>query len=301
MRRVLLALAVMGLVTGAAIAQPATDLGGGVFIAHAPAGLVYSSDPPAEGWCHFGRINGCDDQLNDYLPTSDYVVMYVVAGFLQESQWCGIEFGVSYAPGLLMTEFGRCVPSDGLEIAQPGWPASGTGISIVTTDVPWTGNFLPVYWFSAYAYGSATTFALGDHLGTPGPTAFANCAQQEFPAVCYGAFGFANTMGVDCCPEIPPPPSWACCLYDGSCIFVTEEDCAGQNGVWYPGMTCEQVECPFPMVCCIVHECLIIHPDECLAQGGVVHPEFEDCTDNPCEELTPADPSSWGSIKAIYR
>jgi hypothetical protein len=296
----------MGLVTGAAFAQPATDLGGGVFIAHHPPGLIYSSDAPEGGWCAAGAITGCDVQNNDYLPLTigtpeTSPVWYVVAAFLQESQWCGVEFGITY-DGVSILGGGLCVPANGLEIQGPGWPASGTGTSVVTTDVPWVGNFMPVYHFWGYSYyAPGGTFVLGDNMGTPGPVAFANCAQVEFPAVCYGAFGFGDFAGVDCCPELPPPPSWACCLYDGSCIFVTEADCLVENGVWYEGQLCEQIVCPAPVPCCFYHDCVMLHADECVAQGGEVFPGAPDCTDNPCDDLTPTEPSSWGTIKAIYR
>jgi len=101
-------------------------------------------------------------------------------------------------------------------------------------------------------------------------------------------------------PEIPPQP-WACCLYSGECVLAFEDECAEAGGVWHDGLTCEDVTCPAPMVCCIDHECFMLHEVDCLAQGGEPHPEFEDCTDNPCEELTPAEPSNWGAIKSLYR
>jgi len=47
MKRVLLALALLGMTTGVASAQYADTLG--VFILHAPPGLAYSVDPPADG------------------------------------------------------------------------------------------------------------------------------------------------------------------------------------------------------------------------------------------------------------
>lgn len=102
-------------------------------------------------------------------------------------------------------------------------------------------------------------------------------------------------------PELPPPPPWACCLYDGTCIVVPEAECLAQDGVWYDGLLCEDVTCPVPQVCCFYHECAMLHADDCIAQGGELHPEFPDCTDNPCAELTPAEPVNWGSIKALYR
>lgn len=303
MRRVLLALAVMGLVTGAAYAQ---DLTGGVFIAHHPAGLAYTTETPAGGWCPlFGTLSGCDAQNNDNLATDgSALVWYVVAAFVQDSQWCGIEFGLTYfedaETGYSIAEAGFCVPGQALEIPGDTWPSSGQGVSVVTTDIPWSGNFKPVYYFGGYAYG-ATTVQIGDNPGTPGPTAFANCNQEEFPAAAYGAMGF-GLPGVDACPEAPPVDQWACCLYDGTCILTETADlCMAAGGEWFQGLLCEAVICPVPAVCCLDHMCYFVHADECTALGGELHPEFVDCVDNPCDDLTPAEPSNWGTIKAIYR
>lgn len=303
MRRVLLALAVMGLVTGAAYAQ---DLTGGVFIAHSVPGLAYSTDAPAGGWCgQLPTLAGCAAQNNDNIQSVDApMVWFVVAAFLQDSQWCGVEFGLQYPSGTntgySISANGYCVPSSALEIPGDTWPASGQGTSVVTTDIPWSGNFKPVYWFAGYAY-SACTVQLGDNPGTPGPTAFANCSQVEFPAAQYGAIGF-GMPGVDACPIPPQPDQWACCLYDGTCVLLETADlCMAAGGEWFQGLLCEAVTCPVPGVCCVDHLCYFVHEDECVALGGVLHPEFVDCTNEPCQALTPAEPSNWGTIKAIYR
>jgi hypothetical protein len=289
----------MGLVTGAAYAQ---DLTGGVFIAHHPAGLQFTIDTPTGGWCGQCALVGCADQNNDDLAlgTTNWV-WFVVAAFLQDSQWCGIEFGLQYNANVVLTQKGYCVPSSALEIPGDTWPASGQGVSVVTTDVPWSGNFKPVYWFAGYAYYGPGLVQLGDNLGTPGPTAFANCSQEEFPADCYGGMGY-GMLGVDCCPELPQPDPWACCLYDGSCILtLTEAECTAAGGEWYENLLCAAVVCPVPVVCCVDHVCYFVHEDECTALGGVLHPEFVDCVNEPCQELTPTEPSNWGTIKAIYR
>jgi hypothetical protein len=301
MRRVLLALAIMGLVTGAAYAQ---DLTGGVFIAHHPAGLTFTTDTPAGGWCAQCTLTSCDAQNNDNLALDGTnLVWYVVAAFLTNQTWCGVEFGLQYPmDDITVAQKGFCVPSAALEIQGTGWPESGTGTSVVTTDIPWSGNFKPVYWFSAYSYtGVPALLQIGDNLGTPGPTAFANCSQQEFPADAYGAIGF-GMPGIDACPELPPPDQWACCLYDGTCILTETADlCMAAGGEWFQGLLCEAVVCPAPVVCCVDHVCYFVHEDECTALGGVLHPEFVDCVNEPCQQLTPADPTNWGTIKAIYR
>ena len=304
MKRVLLALALLGLVSVGASAQLQTDLSGGVFIAHHPAGLLYSSDPPAEGWCAFNDLTGCADQNNDQMMAGadDPIVWYVIAAFLEDSEWCGIEFGLEYTPySWLPLGFGMCVPGEGLEIPGTGWPAPGTGTSVVTTTESWQGNFMPVYWFGGYGYYGGLT-QLIDNPGSAAAVGFANCDQVEFPAACFGGIGWGDGVeGVDCCPEIIPD-LWACCLYDGTCMMLLEDDCLAQDGVWYEGLTCDEVDCPVPDVCCVEHVCYFVHLDECDALGGEWHPEFENCgPPNPCEELTPADDASWGSIKAIYR
>jgi hypothetical protein len=287
--------------TSGALAQPSTDLTGGVLIIHSPP-WIWCNDPPRGGVCEFGEISDCASQLNDQKPLGgDLQVWWVLAAFAGESEWCGVEFGIVYT-GVSVSGHSMCVPSNGLEIQAPGWPESGTGTSIVTTDVPWVGTFAPVYYFWGYSYyAPGGTFSLCDSPATPGSAAFSNCDQEEFPAECYGTLGFGEFMGVDCCPEAPQPEPWACCLYVGICAMEFEEACAELGGVWHEGLTCDEITCPVPMVCCIDHDCVILHADECLAQGGEPHPVWVDCYGNPCDDLTPVGPSTWGAIKAIYR
>jgi hypothetical protein len=415
MRRVLLALAFMGLVAGAAQA----DLSDGVFVAHHPAGLVYT-DAPAGGWCGLCDLACIADANNDYLPVvtdpNQKIVWYIVAAFPEATEWCGVEFGIqynAYTPSI--ADKGICVPVDGLEIAGTGWPASGTGVSVVTSSMGWTGKMAPVYWFAGFSYYNGVMY-LTDNPSTPATTGFADCDQNEFPAAAFGSLGFGVPSGpdplfpsacclpgggcvmtmtedacmaqggmwhecLDCveadcpqpvgaccinfqcsmleeaaclaaggvwyadedcasfeCPVPPvgaccinfqcsmleeaaclnaggvwyenedcisfdcPVPSWACCLYDGTCVLTeTAADCTAQGGVWHEGLLCAQVTCPVPDVCCVEHLCYFVHEIECTELQGVWHPEFLDCNDNPCEELTPADNTSWGTIKAIYR
>ncbi len=149
---------ILALLTGSAFAQPEIDLTHGVLIVHAPLNGCYSMDevPPI---CTYADLQNCASQNNDNLALSSVShCWFVIAAFVQASQWCAVEFGVEYtemAPSI--TGYGFCVPSNGLEIPGTGWPAPGTGTSVVTTDVPWTGNFQPVYSTATTARASSSS------------------------------------------------------------------------------------------------------------------------------------------------
>jgi hypothetical protein len=333
---------ILGLLTGSALAQSETDLTHGVLIVHAPPDACLSqSDWPSI--CTFSELQDCASQNNDNIPIDlGERCWFVIAAFMQPSQWCGVAFGVQYeetAPSI--TASGFCVPSSGLEIPGTGWPAPGTGTSIATTDVPWSGNFQPVYWFFGYSYYGPGVFQLTARPGMPGQIAFANCAGEEFPADCYGAIGF-GMPGVDCCPtELTP---WACCLPDGSCILTADaNDCLAQGGTWFPDQLCDAVECPTaptPWACCLPDgSCTLMAAEsDCNAQGGAWFPDMlcdavncsaprACCVGETCYVLNPAEcvalggwplpesvdcepdpcgpvpaaPTTWGAVKAAYK
>jgi len=54
-------------------------------------------------------------------------------------------------------------------------------------------------------------------------------------------------------------------------------------------------------VCCVAQDCFVITEEECAGMQGVYHPEWDSCgPPNPCE-TTPAEPTSWGSVKSLFR
>lgn len=54
-------------------------------------------------------------------------------------------------------------------------------------------------------------------------------------------------------------------------------------------------------VCCVAQQCYVITEQECAGMQGVFHPEWDSCgPPNPCE-TTPAEPTSWGSVKSLFR
>ena len=55
------------------------------------------------------------------------------------------------------------------------------------------------------------------------------------------------------------------------------------------------------LVCCFEESrCVLLTEEDCLASQGVFHPEFSSCDPNPCD-TTPAESSTWGEIKGIFR
>ena len=270
------------------------DLAGGVLICHAPTGLHYSADPPAAGWCAFGPIDSCGAQRNDEISETSNV-WFVLAAWQEAKAWCGVQFGLDYASGAFtFLEWGICAPSEVLEIAMDAWPAPGTGTAVVTSDEPWNGNFIPVYWFGGYAYEGGTV-ALTTNPESGSATAFSSCSFQEYEAACYGAIGFGTgAAGSDCCPG-DVIETWACCLYDGDCILTeTEAACAAQGGIWHEGLSCEDVDCPAPAVCCVGDACMLVHAAECAAAGGNWYPQWETCSPNPCETIPHPDDLTGG-------
>jgi hypothetical protein len=202
------------------------------------------------------------------MQTSTYlsVVWFVIAAFSEEKQWCGVQFGMSdYNPEIMYyTAWGPCYPPDGgLELSSDGWPGPLEGTAFVSTGTPWEGNWLPMYWFYAYAYGYSGP---GVVQLVPDPSVmvpFAGFGNCEIPAGVWDAA--LGGMGVN------HPGTWIC---------------------WSPD----------DYVCCVGEDCVIVHSeDECTALGGEFHPEWSSCgPPNPCLP-SPVRITSWGAIKTLYR
>lgn len=356
MKKVLLALALLGFASGA-MADPA-DLAGGCFIAHYVEALGYSSDAPTAGWCgEYAATHAITDhtQQINRIDVAEYVAAswFVIAAWMEDKEWCGTEYGFgTYDPALFVFgEFNGCYPpGGGLEIPTAGWPGPNEGIAFVVTGDPWVGNYLAVMHFGGYAYGYGAEGVIP--LDIDPPTAFAgfsNCAAPPLPfdAVELGGLGinmdgiYAQPMeiitrgaccladyvcefityddcmaaggeylgdNIPCEPVNPCLPEGACCLPDplGECQVLLEEACGLVGGEWLgPETTCEPVNpCTGEWVCCVdIHECFIVMTQlECeQGLGGIFHPEWNTCNPNPCEEFTPVNDASWGTIKGMYR
>jgi len=304
MKRVLLALALAGLAVSVAHAQP-ENLSDGVFIAHYPPGSVYTNSDQCT-W--YGQYAITDCAAQNPRIDADHVVWYVLTAWNSDKNFCGVEFGFGQYDGLIagFLSHGVC-PTTALIIPSGTWPGPGTGVSLAATTEQWNGNLLPVYWFDMYVY-AAGVIPLGVNPGT-GFGGFANCVTPptSYGAVEFGAMGLFMDGTVACPPE---PGQVVCCVGEECFLVFNANECAGLGGVFHPEWTscgppnpCEII-LP-PDVCCYGHECFFITEEECAIMGGIWHPEFDDCggggVPNPCDIYTPAEPSSWGAIKAIYR
>ena len=109
------------------------------------------------------------------------------------------------------------------------------------------------------------------------------------------------------CWRNPCLPVGACCLPEplGACVVLLEEACTLISGEWLgPETTCHPVNpCAGEWVCCVMCDCYIFGTQmECEAMGGVFHPEWDSCEPNPCiGPHSPANETSWGAIKGMYR
>lgn len=94
----------------------------------------------------------------------------------------------------------------------------------------------------------------------------------------------------------------ACCLPDGTCIFVEETVCLDAGGEWLgPESVCDPNPCAVGGACCFADgSCQVLSEAACLGQGGDwLGPDYV-CDPNPCEP-TAIEPSTWGRIKASFR
>lgn len=295
----------------AAEADP-NDMHGGVLILHAPD----FSEAGNWDWCDqyhntghpdapFG-IASCDEQVNTAPVTGssyEHNLLFVVAAWHEPKVWCGVQFGI--APefdGLwYFIEYGPC-HEDCLELSTDGWPGAGEGTAIVGWKLPWEGNFEAVYFFKGYSFED-TRLPLGldpthDFAG------FGNCDEpaQVVAATCLGAVDISSDgTGTYCCP-VPPGEPEACCFTDGHCEMLNNYDCLHSGGEFYGG-DCDPVNpCPSPPpvgACCLdTGECFYIAQQDCEMIGGDWF-LGEDCDRNPC--TTPAERTTWGKIKALYK
>ncbi len=281
-----------GSVAGFVRADPPWFLEGGALIVHQVPELVYSTDPPAGGWCaayEAHAISSWEEQVNRVdVQGSRPVVWFVLAAWLaSDKEWCGCEFGLGvYDPELYQfVEYGPCYPGQGLELPTQGWPGPNEGTAFVSGGGPWTGNYTPIYVFCGYAYSDPGPGVIA--LGIDPPTGFAgfcNCEVllESWEAGSMGGLGI-NTDGIWAQPQANAIR--ACCFYE-VCELWTCLECRALGGTWLPEEpTCDPNPCLPPVCapCCIGGLCGCTTQEDCLLLGGVWFPEYGDCgPPNPC-------------------
>jgi hypothetical protein len=220
--------------------NPCTDparLSGGALIAHYCAELVYTTPPPLEGWGQYYldnyAITSSAQQVTriDYSP--DASIWFVLSAWDSEKEFCSVQFGFGdyYAPTYEFIEHGPCFGGTGLEVASSGWPGPIEGTAFVVSDLPWTGNYVPVYHFIGYAYEYQATIPLVPDPSVAQPFGgFGNCASppDAYAAVCFGAMGI-NADGAACHPA---SQMRACCV-SNTCYLLTYSECTALGGEWH--------------------------------------------------------------------
>jgi len=275
------------------LADP-NDLTGGVLIQHFDSRYVPSPgyDPPPGGpcaWYNLYPIQGLGE-VNAQL-TPGYVIWYVVAAWEgEEKTWCGTEFGFgAFDPSLVVFEaFGPCFPVQGLEIPTAGWPGPNEGTAFVTTGTPWSGNWLPLYYFWAYAYD----YSYGSTvipIDVDPPTGFCGFCNCEIPPMVSsvglsqrGQMGINEPGYTPVWLEIRP---WACCFpQQPYCRMLAERPCILQGGTWMGGepITCDPDPCPHPGACCFIGVCSMMFEANCTLVGGEFMGPGTTCNPNPC-------------------
>jgi hypothetical protein len=287
MRVAIFVLGVLGAVTGA-WADP-NDLSGGVLMAHYEAAIQYCIDPT--DYCALYALYPISDpsQAIVQLPDETTVVWYVIAAWMEPKTWCGTEFGFNDYVGAAFTYYneGACFPvTGGLEIPTTGWPGPGEGTAFVTTGDPWSGNYLPVYWFAGKGYEYYGPTIIMIHVDPPtGFCGFSNCMNPpaSFTVPVFGRGG----MGIGEPGIIPGGgPStfpWACCIPVAPwCVEVWYEwDCLALGGTWHQTELCYQITCPQEWACCIGGVCQMMFEENCNLVGGTWMQGVA-CDPNPC-------------------
>ncbi len=148
-------------VTAGATLDDMDDLSGGAMICHHPAGLEYTSDEPAEGWCSQCDLTTHEDQ-NPSVPASQEgvsSVWFLVGAWQSEKHFAVFSFGFGDydSTKYVLADWGPCDPgSEVLEFSSEGWPGPNDGTTVGWTGIPWEGNYVPLYWFGGYSYGETT-------------------------------------------------------------------------------------------------------------------------------------------------
>jgi hypothetical protein len=143
-------------------------------------------------------------------------------------------------------------------------------------------NTLPIN----YKCGSGATCTNPGSFGAQGPTS--GCGGVHLRASTFDANCVRTGSDTDC---TPPPAIGSCCLVDGTCVEVTQQECFDIGGTYNgDGSACSGVTCP-PVAgaCCLPDgSCVQVSADDCAAAGGNYGGDGSLCKDATCPPPTGA-------------
>jgi hypothetical protein len=289
---------------------------GGVLAVHDMNMIVATFNPSTA--CTLGIDPGACTALDTRVDaeSSDAPALFKIYAIFAESnspQLLGVSLGVTYDPGLLISGNAPC----GVFTMPEGWPASGSGVSIVWGS-PQTQHVIPVCAFTAYTApaGVPCAFAVGanpnegwawfgddyvpahlDPVADFGRLGFHNegyapCPLESFGACCHPDGSCTTGARTDCLPPgiwfaesicQPNPCGIGACCHDGECTISSEVGCIG---VWMgEGTLCEPDPCPPSAACCMAEgSCWLRTQADCGWLHGVWHGEWTACDPNPCPQ-----------------
>ncbi|MFC1573409.1 right-handed parallel beta-helix repeat-containing protein, partial [Candidatus Eisenbacteria bacterium] len=295
MTRVLVSIALAGLAASVSTAD-VTDLTGGVLIAHYVPECCLSFLPSEFCEVYYEQewnITSADEQLNRIDATTyQWSGWYVLAAFAEDKEFCSVVFGVGDYPsniwGFDTGSTQACFLDDGhpagLELPTSSWPGPNEGTALATLHTPWSGNYVPIYIFTGYAYGYGYSGIVPlDVNPDRGFGSFTNCegVPVDFPIAFYGGMGI-NTDGIYIAPT--DGQEHACC-FGAECYVMPADSCFVQEGHFYVEWdTCVPNLCPdaIRFACCVGEECQLLIEEDCLFFGGVWLDEYESCLPDLC-------------------
>ncbi|MCK4304531.1 MAG: hypothetical protein KAY24_09860, partial [Candidatus Eisenbacteria sp.] len=269
---------------------------------HCAPGLSYTTPSPPQGWCeHYldnFAISDCEDQLNR-IDGWDDVVWFVLVAWGEDKVFSGVEVGFKRYPSdtFEFTDHGPCFRYTGLELPTSGWPGPGEGTAIVAGR-SWIGNFVPVYYFTGYAYGTGVL-----QLGANPHTGFGGMANsgiqvQVWAADAFGGVG-CHTDGVYACPKSALTGLGGGDLRQGD----DDREAGGFQSLLRDVLSDNPPKeaAPTLIPCYLNGECIFLPPSECLAENGEPLSESMGCAPHSGCSGDSLEAASWGAIKSMFR
>ncbi|MCC7143229.1 MAG: hypothetical protein IT349_14110 [Candidatus Eisenbacteria bacterium] len=255
--------------------------------------LILHQNPALQGSCA-GAINGlsgierCTDAVTRVDDPTRCAVVYVLAAFpgWAAPSLTSVSFGFEYD----QAEFtlGNLSSTADLEFSSDGWPAPGSGTSVVWT-VPLERHLAEIYAFSAMFYGDGPArVALSAH--PTGAALFGDGNGLTDPITSLGALGWNEPGFLPCPREVG-----ACCWVEGECLVTNPFECESSGGHFIgEGIQCAPDVCSIATgACCFPNgNCEILPRTTCEEQDGVFQGMDVPCTSYPCFDLSGCGPAA---------